>query len=136
MDDREEGLGILPEPLELLTWDQVREQTRRAEELVEAGRSDAALLLWWAAFEAALRRHAIEENIPADRMPTSALLKHLYSSGELSIEQYDLANHLLQARNRTVHGFQTEDLGNTARELGKLLGQILADWRSTGVQSG
>jgi hypothetical protein len=129
----EEPRSATEEPLRPLTWEEVLERAKSGQELVESGRGDAALLLLWTAFEAALRRHAADERIPAERMPVSILLKHLYSSGELSVEHFESANRFLQARNKAFHGFQTKDLERNARELGELLGQVLAEWRSSGV---
>lgn len=113
---------------EVLTWSQMFERFAQAKRLLELGEPEPAFLLLWVIFEAVLRRHAMQVSIPIDRLPTTSLIKQLYSQGELSIEQFDAATALQDLRNQTVHGFQTTDLKQPAVQLEKLVNELLSDW--------
>jgi hypothetical protein len=118
---------------ELSSWQEATERVARAERLLDQGNSDAAFFLIWSAFEAILRRHAESVALPIDRLPTLALLKHLYSQGELSIPQYDRAMAARQLRNRLAHGFEVDQLGAAAEDLRSLVNELLNDWNSNGT---
>lgn len=113
----------------ILGWDEIEHRATEAGTLMQAGQNDSALLLLWTAFEAAMRRHSQEIHIPVERLPLGVLLKHLYSNGELSIEQYDRAARILQARNQAVHGYQVEGLDETCKDLRALLHEVITDWK-------
>jgi uncharacterized protein YutE (UPF0331/DUF86 family) len=57
------------------------------------------------------------------------LVNHLYSQGELSIEQFDEAKALQSIRNRLVHGYQTPDIAEPAKQLQQLASDLIAAWR-------
>jgi hypothetical protein len=120
----------VPGSLHILTWDEIRKRASDADELIRSGQNDAALLLLWTAFEAAMRRQAQEIHIPVERLPISVLLKHLYSNGELSMNQYDRVMRYLQTRNQAVHGYEVEGLDEASDDLRSLLNEVLTDWVS------
>ena len=112
----------------LLTWEQITQRVEQADKILSSGNSEAAFLFLWAAFEALLRKQAVQVSLPVERFPSSALIKHLYSQGELSMEQFDQAMELLEFRNRVVHGFQTVDLSEPAQQLNTLINDLLHSW--------
>ena len=112
----------------LLTWEQMLRGRARAERSLDRGAFHEAFLSLWAIFEAMLRRRAAQVSIPVERFPTSSLIKHLYSQGELSIEQFDTAMALQSVRNRLVHGYQVPEVAEPANLLQKLILELLSEW--------
>lgn len=113
---------------DLLTWEQMILRQVQVEELLKIGASEGAFLLLWGTLEAALRRRAKETRIPVEGFPTSSLLNRLYSQGELSIEQFDKIKTLQAVRNRFVHGYQTSDIHEPAKQLQAPVKQLLDTW--------
>lgn len=112
----------------LPSWRRIRERAAAALAVAERGESaEAALLALWAALEGILRRFARGMSLPVDRLPTSTLLRHLHSHGELSMEQYDLAMHALEVRNAVAHGYDAPETAETARRLGTLVRDLLTE---------
>jgi len=102
---------------ELLSWKQMRECLAKSQRLMSQGAIDAAFLSLWPILEAALRRRAIEILIPIERFPTLSLINHLYSQGELSIEQL-------------MHGNQPPDLSEPTMQLFALIDLLVNSWAS------
>ena len=109
-------------------WSSIVAKAADARRLEAASDYDSAFLKYWTALEAALRTQAIRISLPADQLPTSALLKHLYSQGEISIPQFDLLQELGRVRNSVVHGFNTPDLASATKRLGAVVNEILEEW--------
>lgn len=75
-----------------------------------------------------MRRRAEEAIIPIERFPTVSLIKHMYSQGELSIEEYDRAMLLLSVRNRFIHGFEAPEVNESVSELLALVNELISLW--------
>lgn len=112
----------------LLSWDEMRDRLRAAERIAPDAGGAASFLVLWSTFEALLRRHAENAGLPFERLPTSSLLKQLYSYGELSIPQYDAAMAALNLRDRVAHGFAAGNLTDAPRSLASLVQELLAEW--------
>lgn len=112
----------------LLTWEQMIQRQAQAERLLSLGESEGAFISLWGILEAALRQQAIKALIPIERFPTLSLINHLYSQGELSIEQFDKAKVLQAIRNRFVHGYQTPNLDEPAKQLQELVKELVELW--------
>ncbi|HEX8213475.1 MAG TPA: restriction endonuclease [Longimicrobium sp.] len=122
-------IGDTPAAAErLLSWQELKEHARTAGQLLELGLSAAALLSSWAVFEGLLRHQAERALLPIERFATSALLKHLYSYGEISMAQFDEAMQALEIRNRVAHGFAADDVEDAAARLMALSHQLLNEW--------
>jgi hypothetical protein len=91
---------------------QLQERAREADSLLQANQPDAAFLLYWSTLEGSLRLLGRRAHLPLENLPSSALIRELYSSGELSREEFDTLMRLLPVRNRLVHGL----VGRTERE--------------------
>ena len=115
----------------LASWPATTERARRASALLASGETEAAFLLLWVTLEALLRRHAEQIALPVDRQPTSALLNYLYSQGELTFEQFQLALQAQQVRNQLVHGFETTEVPTVTQSLHELVAELLSDWAYT-----
>lgn len=98
-----------------------------AHELLKAAVTEAGFLLMWVAVEALLRHIATREGLPLERVPSSSLMKELFSLGILSRHELDVARRAFAVRNALVHGFETTGLDETASALAQLAQQLLAD---------
>ena len=57
--------------------------------------------------EALLRHIATREGLPLERVPSSSLMKELFSLGILSRPELEVAQRAFSVRNALVHGFAT-----------------------------
>lgn len=110
----------------------VAERVRGATVLNNEGRKEAAFLLLWSALEGLLRILGARANLPLSSLPPSALIRELYSAGELGRDQYELLLQLLPERNRIVHGFGALD-GVDVDSLRHLVEGLLAEASTTQV---
>jgi hypothetical protein len=121
--------GSFPAKSPLLSWEQLRERWISAARLVETGPGEAALLSLWALFEGLLRLQARRISLPVERFPTQGLIKHMYSYGELSMQQYDCVMDLLALRNDVAHGFAADGIASAAARLQNIIHELFAAWR-------
>jgi len=118
---------VPPSTEDLLEINDIAARVARANELSEAGADDAAFLLLWASAEGLLRHLAIRDGLPLQRMPTSALVKELYSQGAISRQDLADAERALATRNSLAHGFQVSRLGPDTQGLKGLAQRLLSD---------
>ncbi|HSF76435.1 MAG TPA: hypothetical protein VLA84_21745 [Microcoleus sp.] len=112
----------------LLSWEQIFSRITQSERLISLEENEGAFLSLWGILEALLRRRAEEVTIPIERFPTVSLIKHMYSQGELSIEEYDRAMLLLSVRNRYIHGFEAPEVNESVSELLALVNELISLW--------
>ena len=84
--------------------DQLVLRARQAEELLAANQLDAAFLLYWSSLEGGMRLVGRQAQLPLENLPSSAVIRELYSGGELSHEESQVLLRLLPVRNFLVHG--------------------------------
>ncbi|MBG1266876.1 hypothetical protein [Nostoc sp. WHI] len=114
---------------ELPSWQELKEQFDQAHKLTENEEIQSAFLCLGNIFENALRKRAIDVSIPIERFPVIGLIKHLYSLGELSISQFDLAQACLEVSNRVAHGY-IENLNlPLVYNLDNLVSELLTEWK-------
>jgi REase_AHJR-like len=89
---------------ELPSWEELNARLVKLNTLIKDSFLEPAFLFLWSIFEAALRKRALIQNIPISRFPTNKLLNHTFSSGEISISEFDLFTSFLEVRNRIAHG--------------------------------
>lgn len=118
---------VAPPTQQLLDRKEIADRLGRANELLRTGATDAAFLLIWVAVEALLRHIATREGLPLERVPSSSLMKELFSLGILSRSELAVAQRAFSVRNALVHGFETTRLDETARELAQLAQQLLSE---------
>ena len=92
-------LGALEPPLE-----QIDRTLESAERLVETGELPSALMVAWAALEAALRQSARSADITIKSYSALFLLGALYSEGLLERGEFDSLSEALKIRNTVAHG--------------------------------
>jgi hypothetical protein len=112
----------------LLSWQQIFTRKSQSERLISLGENEGAFLLLWVIIEALLRRRAEEVSIPIEKFPTLSPIKHMYSQGEISIQEYDRAMLLLSVRNRFIHGFETPEINESISELLALVNELISLW--------
>ena len=115
-----------PAPLAL-----VEERVQNAQHLLDSGQVEAAFLLLWTSVEGILRIFGERAQLPLASLPPSALIRELYSAGEISREQFETLMRLLPLRNELVHGFGSPAVGE-AEQLGLLVHSLLAEARRPG----
>jgi hypothetical protein len=81
-----------------------------AELLLSAATARAALLVSWAAAEAAMRAIAQQAAIPSDRLTPRRLLEELFSRRAISEEDFLGLRYYMSLRNAIAHGFRPNDL--------------------------
>jgi uncharacterized protein YutE (UPF0331/DUF86 family) len=118
---------VIPLTQQLLDRKDIVDRLGRANELLQTGAIDAAFLLLWVSVEALLRHLATREGLPLARVPSSSLIKELFSLGILSRSEHDVAQRALDVRNALVHGFHASRLEETAGELARLAQQLLSE---------
>jgi class 3 adenylate cyclase len=88
---------------------QLEQRVRDADVLMQSGQQEGAFLLLWSALEGILRLLAERAQLPLTNLPSSALIRELYSAGEIGREQCDTLMRLLPVRNRLVHGLGSQE---------------------------
>lgn len=114
---------------ELPSWQELTDRFLQAHKLIENDEIEPAFLFMWSIFEGVLRRRAIDVSIPIERFPFIGLLKHLYSLGELSISQFDLAQACFEVRNRLAHGYIEKLNLPVVHNFDNLVRELLAEWK-------
>lgn len=110
------------------SWQELANRFIQAHKLIENDEIEPAFLLMWSIFEGALRKRAVDVSIPIERFPVIGLLRHLYSLGELSISQFDLAQACFEVWNRLAHGY-IENLNlPVVHNFDNLVRELLEKW--------
>lgn len=111
---------VAPPTQPLLDRQAIVDRLAQANELLKTGATDAAFLLMWISVEALLRHIATREGLPLERVPSSSLLKELFSLGILSRAELELAQRAFSVRNALVHGFAPARPDATFKDLADL----------------
>lgn len=123
---------VAPPTRPLLDREKIIERLKEAEELLQRGIKEAAFVLIWVSIEALLRHIASREGLPLERVPSSALLKELFSLGLLSRKSLDIALRAFSVRNSLVHGFEAPELDAILGELITLAQELLEEFDQAG----
>ena len=123
---------VAPSTQQLLDREKIVERLQEGEELLKRGVKDAAFILLWLSVEALLRHMAAREGLPLERLPSSALLKELFSLGLLSRHGLDVALRAFAVRNSLVHGFEAPGLDAILEELTLLVQELLTEFDQAG----
>ena len=92
---------------ELPSWKELNTRLINLDALIQGSLYEPAILYLWSILESALRKRAIFQNLPIWRFPTKQLLNHTFSSGEISIAEFDLFKICLDLRNQVANGIVT-----------------------------
>ena len=118
-----DGEGDLP------SWSEMGIDLAKVQTLVNEKMLNPALLYLWSIVEAMLRKRAIVVNLPIERFPSQHLLSHMYSSGEISMSEFDLFKALNEKRNKAAHGMVTTLDVNELAEALNTTQNLLEKWR-------
>lgn len=113
---------------ELPDWLQLKERINQAIGMLKEGTTEPALLYFWSIFEASLRKRATNMSMPIERFPVLRLINHMYSSGELTLSQYDLAVQILETRNKLAHGFLAKLDHTLVARFKTMVEGLLTEW--------
>lgn len=94
----------------------------------DAGLVDAALVYAWNILMILLRRKAEKENSVKIETIDRNIINALYSSGAISISDYDRINEFMRLRNQAVHGIQSEIEKTRIDELLALVIKYNSEW--------
>ncbi len=108
----------------------LQKRARDADSLLQAGQPEAAFLLFWSSLEGTLRLLGRRAQLPLENLPSSALIRELYSTGEISRDHFDTLMRLLPIRNRLVHGLVGSTENVNVEPLRGLVNTLLEDARS------
>lgn len=126
---------VAPATPQLLDREAIMDRLQEAQELLRRGAKDAAFVLLWSSVEAMARHIASREGLPLERVPSSAVLKEMFSLGLLSRSGLDIALRAFSVRNALVHGFEAPELDEAIAELTPLLDELLAEYNPTGSKT-
>jgi len=126
-DESQLALSDLPGHT-LLEVAEIRTRSKQSEVLLSQGFIPAAFLSSWSVLEALLRRRANHVGLPIGGLATSSLVNHLYSQGELTMEQFTSLKSLQIVRNQVVHGLESLGLELRTATLIELVTELIADW--------
>jgi hypothetical protein len=113
---------------DLPDWEQITQKLETVDALLANGLVEPAILYLCSVVEAALRRRAITRSIPVERLPADVLLNHLYSQGEVSVDEIDCMHELLDKRNRLSHGMQVPLEPELVARLVQAVRNMIGDW--------
>lgn len=113
---------------ELPTWPQLMTKLQQVQALIAEDALEPAMLYLWGIFEAAVRKRAIAESIPVERLPASVLLNHMYSQGEISVDDIDLFREFMSKRNRVAHGASEPIDPTMVNLIFQSVSRLLTDW--------
>ena len=114
---------------ELLTWEQMLHRQEQAQNFLAIGEVEVAFLYLWGILEAAMRRQAKQVAIPIERFPANSLINHLYSQGELSMEQFDQVRVIQTVRDPLIHGYQIPNLDEPTKQLQVIVNELITMWK-------
>jgi REase_AHJR-like len=80
-----------------------------AEDLLQSGFSEAALLLAWSTAEATVRLLSEGKGIVLDQLTPPYILKQAVMNGVIDRDDYNFLMNVINYRNALVHGFKTVD---------------------------
>lgn len=113
---------------QLPTWQSLQVKVHKAQDLVAEDALKPALLYLWSIFEAAMRKRAIAQNIPVERLPASMLLNHMYSQGEVPVEDIDLFREFMRRRNLIAHGANVQIAHDQVTQTLQAILRLLREW--------
>ena len=95
---------IFDEEKLLPSWQEIKTQLANVNNLIEQSQYLPAILLLSSMVEAILRKKASSDNLPIENFPPRSLVNHSFSSGVISLSEYDLLKDFFSLRNKIAHG--------------------------------
>jgi len=127
LDDTSEN--ILPSSEnDLPSWKGLETRLSNLDTLSGDSLLEPSILFFVSILEAVLRKRAIEQNIPIWRFPEKNLLNHLFSSGEISMSDFDIFKSCLDLRNKVAHGLATSIDPNLLSSATASIKNLVTQW--------
>lgn len=111
------------------SWSSLQSKIENVEILIQNGMVEPALLYLWSIFESMLRKRAIAQYLPIDGYPPDKLFNHMYSSGEISMDEFDLFRALSPTRNKVTHGMATSIAPQSLQEAVRVMYLLIDQWK-------
>jgi hypothetical protein len=127
LDDMSQ-ISILNQDEDLPSWESLKSKLISIETLIQNLMIEPALLYLWGVIEVILRKRAIIQNLPIERFSMKKLLNHMYSSGEISMDELDLIQALFEKRNRIAHGLMTPVRNDDVEKLFQTTISLVNQW--------
>ena len=129
LDDSSENI-LLPDENSLPSWETLNSRLLNLQMLIQESLFEPAMLFFWSITEAALRKRAISQHLPIERFQTTALLNHSYSSGEISMTEFDLLQNCLKIREKVAHGVMTPIDPEILKLAQSTIQSLIKQWRT------
>ena len=110
------------------TWSELSKKVTQIPLIIDSIGNAASLVYIWGLVEVVLRRYAVDSSIPVENFPFTRMAKHLYSIGELSIDELNLLLTIYTSRNKVAHGYNTEITRDTLNQLVNFINKVLSSW--------
>lgn len=123
-----DDLSVPVSSKEVGSWNELVSKLGIVRSLIENRTAEPAILYLWSIFEAAMRKLAILETMPIERLPAVKLMNHLYTVGYLSIDDFTTAKKFLTMRNGITHGFGTPPDGPLLESFFDVVSNLLQEW--------
>ena len=127
LDDTSEKI-LLSDDDEMPSWEELSFRVDNLNTLIQDSLFEPAILFLWSILEATLRKRAIVQNLPIARFPSKQLLNHAFSSGEISISEFDLFKICLDLRNKVAHGAVTSIEPETLASASSSIYTLVEKW--------
>lgn len=122
--------SVLPaDETKLPSWPELDSRCTKLNTLLRQSLFEPALLFLWSILEAALRKRALAQHLPIARLPANKLLNQIYSSGEISVSEFDVFKDCLGLRNQLAHGLSTAVDPNAVEQATVTLQSLLHKWQ-------
>ncbi len=134
--DDAEAANIPNHDSDLPTWPELIDKLKLVDALMDEGMLEPGILYLCSVFEGALRKRAIDQHIPIERFPPAMLLDHMYSQGEVSVNEIDTFHELMKIGKWLSHGANATVNTAKVRELSDAVRNLVAgEWSDTVGQS-
>ncbi|MDD2815865.1 MAG: hypothetical protein PHP00_09015 [Thiotrichaceae bacterium] len=122
--------NLLPESDDdLPSWNELSAKTESISALIQQRMLEPAVLYLWGTIEAMLRKRAIVQKLPIERLHVVTLLDHMYSSGEVSMSEFDSFKSILDKRNRVAHGLVTSLKATELEDCLSMTCSLIEQWK-------
>jgi hypothetical protein len=108
-------------------WPYLETVAEEALRISASGPDRIALLAVFSALEGVLRKTAVTEGIPVDRLPAPLLITALYDQGLVPFEAYQPLNAALKVHRRVLHGYDApaEEIGAAVQVVAECVRELL-----------
>lgn len=100
----------------------------KLDSLLSGENYDLTVPYLWSVYISAMRIAGEKADVPVDTTSDRSVLNHMYSLGEISIDEYELAKRFLAIRNKAVHNLEVDISKETVYEMYTHTKRKLLEW--------